>query len=340
MTKSSKKIGNPRRRGAGGAPDYARIHRLLRIIALIQGQNRWNAQSLANECGVTVRTVYRDLQMLEGAGIPYFFDRDRGCYQIRRDFFMKPVELTLDEALAVVALGEHVGGQEQVPFTRAAGRAVAKIRSQLPPTIQRELDGLEQHMAIRLAASTSPDGIADVYDKVRLALTRKRALRVRYDSLANKDDGRSFLFKPYALFFNQRAWYAVGHHGGRNQVRNLKLNRFTDIELTDQTYSVPAGFSLRKHLGNAWRMIRGAKCYDVELHFDAQFAETISDTHWHPTQEEEWQEDGSLIFRCKVDGLDEIVWWVLSMGPHCKVISPPELAQRVRELAGEVVKLY
>lgn len=40
-----------------------------------------------------------------------------------------------------------------------------------------------------------------------------------------------------------------------------------------------------------------------------------------------------MIFRCKVDGLDEIVWWILSMGPHCVVNKPPELADRVGELA-------
>jgi len=48
-------------------------------------------------------------------------------------------------------------------------------------------------------------------------------------------------------------------------------------------------------------MIRGKKTYEVELHFDAEFAETVADTHWHPTQETIWQDDGSVIFRCKVD---------------------------------------
>ena len=54
----------------------------------------------------------------------------------------------------------------------------------------------------------------------------------------------------------------------------------------------------------------------------------------------DWHEDGSIAFRCTVDGLDEIVWWVLSMGPHCRVVKPAELAEWVVTLAGQVVAGY
>ena len=322
------------------APDYARLHRILKIISLIQGQKGWNVKRLAAECGVTQRTIYRDLELLEGAGIPYFYDPQLKCYQIRRDFYMPPVELTLDEALAVVALGEHIGGQEQIPFTKPANRVVAKIRSQLPDRIRRELEGLDGHVAIKLAAAISPHGIDDVYELVRQAIQARRVLKCSYESIAGRNNHESFTFRPYVLFFQQRAWYVVGHHDKRKEVRTLKLNRFTDIVLTDEPFKVPARFSLGRHLGNAWRMIRGKKTYAVELRFDANFAETIADTHWHDTQEIEWHDDGSIAFTCKVDGLDEIVWWVLSMGPHCKVIKPEALVQRVLELSQAMVKLY
>lgn len=322
------------------APDYARLHRILKILSLIQGQKGWNVSRLAAECAVTQRTIYRDLELLEGAGIPYFYDIEHKCYQIRRDFFMPPVDLTLDEALAIVALGEHIGGREQIPFTKAANRAVAKIRSRLPERIRRELEGLDAHMAIQLAASVSPHGIDDVYALVRSAILGHRTLRCQYDSVSSTKKDETFQLRPYALFFQQRAWYVVGYHEGRRAIRSLKLNRFTDIAMTSVAYEFPASFSLKKHLGNAWRMIRGEKTYDVELRFDTEFADTIADTHWHDTQQVDWEEDGTIIFRCKVDGLDEIVWWILSMGPHCRVTAPKELAQRVLELAEGMVKQY
>jgi predicted DNA-binding transcriptional regulator YafY len=97
---------------------------------------------------------------------------------------------------------------------------------------------------------------------------------------------------------------------------------------------------LSGHLGNAWRMIRGKKSHLVELHFDSEFADTIADTHWHSTQEVIWNGDDSITFRCKVDGLDEIVWWILSMGPHCVVKKPRELIEQVKSLAHAMVVQY
>lgn len=329
------------------AADYSRIHRLLKILTLIQGQKGWTAERLADECGVKVRTIYRDLQMLEGAGIPYFFDHELKCYQIRRDFFLKPMELTLDEALAVIALGQHVGGSEQVPFMAAADRAVAKIRSQLPESIRREIDAMDTRMAIKLAASMPADGVTDVYQRVQHAIAHKRVLRCSYASISSRrgDNGQGdsdapFDFHPYALLFNQRAWYVLGHHGGRGEVRCLKLNRFTAIGRTEQRFTVPQDFSVEAHLGDAWRMIRGRRKHEVEIVFDPEFAETVADTHWHPTQQVDCHDDGSITFRAKVEGLDEIVWWVLSMGPHCTVRKPKELARQVQKLASQIVACY
>ena len=324
--------------------DYSRIHRLLRILTLIQGDDHWTAERLAKECGVAVRTIYRDMKMLEGAGIPYFHDAETKGYRVRRDFFMPPVELTLDESLALIALGEHIGAKEQVPLTRAAGRAIAKVRSQLPARIREQVEQLDKHIAIKLAQAGPHEGIEDVYEMVRTAIARRRVLMCGYESIEKtvrgEQDDELFEFMPYALFFSQRAWYAVGHHGGRGEIRKLKLNRFTAIELTKQRYEIPRDFSLEAELGNAWRMIRGRRSYEVEIEFDRQFAETLSDTHWHPTQQIDWHEDGSITFRCTVDGLDEIVWWVLSMGPHAVVRKPKALARRVQELAEGILNAY
>ena len=324
------------------AADYSRIHRLLKILTLIQGSKGWTPKNLAHECKTAERTIYRDLKMLSAAGIPYFYDDDAKCYGVQRDFFMPPVQLTLDESLSLAALAEHVGSREQVAFTQAAARAISKIRGQLPAPIRRELEQIEDHVAIKLAATHPPEASADVYEKVRSALLRKLALRCEYESLSSgsKKNGQAFILKPYTLFFNQRAWYVAGHHSRHDDVRCLKLNRFSRIEPTDHPYSIPKSYSLNKHLGNAWRMIRGENTFKVELCFDPEFAETIADTHWHPTQEVIWNDDQSITFRCKVDGLDEIVWWVLSMGPHCMVKKPAELAARVKGLAVAMVQQY
>ena len=326
--------------------DYSRIHRMLKILMLIQGSPGWTAKQLATECKTTDRSIYRDLRIMTDSGVPCTFNRKTGGYILRQDFFMPAVSLTLDESLSLVALAEQIGGQQQVPFTKSAAKAIAKVRCNLPPVVQQELKKMDDRVTIRLSAASEPDESSDVYDVVRAALSGLTSLECEYDSVsASKSSkvgkvGKRFSFSPYSLFFNQRAWYTVGHHGGAGEIRCLKLNRFTSCKPTKQAYKIPVSFSVAKHLGNAWRMIRGDKTYNVELHFDAEFAETIADTHWHATQELVWQADKSLIFQCTVDGLDEIVWWVLSMGPHCTVHKPVELRERVADLARRTANLY
>lgn len=325
--------------------DYQRIHRLLRILTLIQGSDGWSARKLAEEFGTTTRTIYRDMRILESAGIPYFHDPQTQGYTINRSFFLPPVSLSFDEALALVALAQQVGGKEQVPFTQSAARAIEKVRGQLPPAVRQQLEKIIGRVSFKLAAASAPESAQDVYQRMRDAIANGTVLRCGYQSLAQVRRGHTaesveFYFKPYELLFNQRAWYVLGHHSVHNEVRCLRLSRFTQVHPTERKYKIPRSFSLDKHLGNAWRMIRGDKTYSVELHFDREFADTIADTQWHSTQQVEWCEDDSIIFRCTVDGLDEIVWWVLSMGPHCKVIKPVELRQRIRQLAEEVIRLY
>ncbi len=179
--------------------DYSRIHRLLKILTLIQGERGWTPKRLAQECGTTERTIYRDMKMLEGAGIPYFFDEENKGYRVRKDFFMPPVQLTLDESLALAALAERVGGDEQVPFTEAAAKAISKVRSALPQSIRTELEQIEDHIAIKLAAASPPEASKDVYQTIQVAIVRRVAVRCRYDSLAKdakKSANEMFLFKP------------------------------------------------------------------------------------------------------------------------------------------------
>jgi predicted DNA-binding transcriptional regulator YafY len=307
---------------------------------LVQGDGAWTPARLADECGVGERTIYRDLNELERIGVPLRFDQGENRYRVDGDFFLPPVQLTAEEALALSVLCEHVAEPERIPFTRPAWQAMAKIQASLPPELRDELLAANRSIVIQTAASVDADGFSDIYDAMCAAIAERRTLVCEYESLSGESDGEEFDFEPYTLYFSVRAWYVVGFHHGRGELRTLKINRFLRAARTHRTYEIPADFSLDRHLGNAWRMIRGGTDYDVAIRFNAAFAETVSDTRWHATQEIEHHEDGSCTFRCTVSGLDEIVWWVLSMGPNCTVLEPSELRDRVRDASARTAMLY
>lgn len=320
--------------------NYSRIHRLLKVLTLVQSGRKCTPSELAEECGVDQRTIYRDLNELEGAGFQITFDSASKKYKVEKDCFLPPIQLTAQEALAMAALCEHIAEPEQIPFTKPAWKGLAKVQAAMPQSLRDEMYAISNTVAIKTAQSGPQDGFSDIYETIQQAISDRRSLVCQYDSLnANGDQPPEFDFEPYTLFFSVRAWYAIGFHHDREEIRTLKLNRFCKAVMTSRSFEIPEGFSVDSHLGNAWRMMRGND-EEVELKFSAEFAENISDTIWHKTQEIEDHEDGSATMRCTVSGFNEIVWWILSMGPNCKVIKPAALQEKVRDLASSTTNLY
>lgn len=60
-----------------------RLARVLRLLQLIQGPGNWNASTIAKKLDCSERTVYRDLQTLTAAGVPWYFDDYSQSYRLR-----------------------------------------------------------------------------------------------------------------------------------------------------------------------------------------------------------------------------------------------------------------
>ncbi len=322
------------------------LTRLLRLITLIRAGEAHGPKDLARELEVGVRTIHRDLKVLEYAGMPCTFDREAGRYRMDGDFFLPPMQLSLTEAMALSVLGTELAGRDQLPFMKDAWRAVTKIRGQLPAGIRDNLTAIDGTVKVQAARVSPLEGCEEHFETLRQAIAGTRKVKCTYVRAAGangKEDGRAgaaFHFRPYALYFGQRAWYVIGHSEKSGGERTLKLNRLKSVIATDRPYMIPAGWSVEKSFGRAWRMIRGERRYLVKIRFDAEHASNVADTLWHPTQRIAWEADGSCIFHCEVDGLDEIVWWVLGHGPHAEVISPTELSEAICDLVRSMFERY
>ena len=317
--------------------------RLLRMIVMIRGDPRWRPAAIAEHLGVSRKSVQRDIQRLKAGGVPVYFDHAGGGYRIRRGFFLPPIDLTADEACALLLLAERVGGAERLPLTRSAARGLEKLRAGLPDVLRADLAEVLDRVTFHLAAGEG-DGVDKVWSTVSRAIAERRQLRCCYEAVHGRecsDGGEAFAFDPLHMYFGQRAWYVIGLHHGRSDLRTLKLARFDRVEPAGTFFDPPDDFDLKRYLGQAWRMIPGDRVRRrVVLRFDPQVAETVTDTLWHATQSFEHDADGSLRFTCEIDGLDEIVYWVLGYGKHCEVLEPAELRERVAEHVKAMARVY
>src|SRR5262245_39771749 len=100
------------------------------------------AEQLAERFGVTVRTIYRDLDALRAAHLPLGAERGRGGgYALDKSYSLPPVNFTAREAALLVALGRFAIEMRLLPFTETLERALDKVRGALSTSAQRELMG-------------------------------------------------------------------------------------------------------------------------------------------------------------------------------------------------------
>src|SRR5579872_7156348 len=78
-----------------------RLARILRVLELVQSRGRWTTKAIAEEIQCSERTVYRDLDVLRFAGIPYFREGDQQFVRVRPDFRFPVIALTDEEVLGL-----------------------------------------------------------------------------------------------------------------------------------------------------------------------------------------------------------------------------------------------
>lgn len=317
--------------------DISRLHRVLKIITLLQTRHRYGPAELARELEVSRRTIYRDLNMLELAGIPFYYDRQTRSYEIHQTYWLPPINLSLEEALSLVALADRTAdGREPLPMFDSAVDAARKIESRLPLAIRAAVGQVADHMSIRRTPSARHDALGPVYQTARKAVAERRTVGGRYISFAERKQIRVEL-DPYWLVFHERAWYLIGHSHGHGAIRTFKLGRFVEMEPTGDRFKRPSQ-TVDQYLGNAWRFIPEGREYAVRLRFLPRVAANVAEVRWHATQRVTWEDDGSILFEATVDGLGEISWWILSYGENVEVLEPQELRQRIRQTALRVAE--
>ncbi|MEX0719004.1 MAG: WYL domain-containing protein [Planctomycetaceae bacterium] len=318
-----------------------RIHRLLRLIELLQSGRGYNSTQLARECGVSRRTIFRDLKTLHDSGIAVRYDEERQTYALPARTMLPATELNLDEALALLILCQELGDAAQgIPFQRAARTAALKLTSSLPGALRDEATRLAANVSVQLDPHNPLDGSEAVFDLVQQALAHRRRIRFQYHSLF-ENGVINTLVSPYRLHFARRSWYVIGRSSLHRAVRTFNVGRIRQAELVDSTYDIPPRFSLDRHLGNAWRLIRErGRRRDVVVRFQPQVAHNVAEVQWHKTQRTTWNADGSLDLRVTVDGLGEIAWWILGYGEQAEVLEPPELREDLRRRFERLIEIY
>jgi len=319
----------------------SRISRVMQILTTLQAGKSYAVSDLSKMFRTSRRTIFRDLKELQAIGVPFHYDAKTGGYTIEPEFFLPPVDLSLQEALGLLLLAHKTRDQIQTPFKNSVLWAALKIENNLPAKIRQYCNTALQNISTRPCAQapvTHSAGLDKTFAQLQQAIVKKRKVNIRYHSLF---EGTiiDVELSPYHLLYNNRAWYVLGRSSLHKSVRTFKLNRIRELTTTQRCFVDGEKFDVYDYLGRAWSMIPEGRIYNIKLRFLPKVAHNVAEVQWHSTQKVVRNSDGSATVEFRVDGLGEITWWILGYGDQVQVLAPKTLRKKVLEVAKNMAEL-
>jgi len=206
-----------------------RTERLFALAEYLRGRRTGvTAEALAERFGVTVRTMYRDLEALRAASLPLAAERGRGGgYSLDRSYSLPPVNFTPREAALLVALGGFARDMRLMPFTQTLDSALDKVRAALSASAQRELlERLRELSFLGVPALPSREAVRAALER---AWFEQQPLRITYVDGNHVETTRDVRIQGVIMDRHETRIDALDL--GKKERRHFRLDRITRAEV-------------------------------------------------------------------------------------------------------------
>ncbi|MBI5965875.1 MAG: YafY family transcriptional regulator [Chloroflexi bacterium] len=301
--------------------------RLITLIFLLQNQPNQKASELAGKLGVSLRTIHRYFDMLGEMGIPVYTERGPyGGFSLVRGYKMPPLVLSPEESVAVVlgtGLVEELWGEL---YRESARGALAKLENLLPDEQVREVVWARSSLVATGMHRASLEAQTPALEKLRRAIREHRSVNMNYQSNMVPHPSQRGL-DPYALVHRWGWWYAVGFCHVHQEIRIFRVDRISEITLSDTTFTQLPDFDLQTYLKDQSQIQPQVK---ARLHFEPTSANLVAgnQSYWESVEP---KQDGSVDVTFSAPTLEWAASTTLAYGPAVEVIDPPELRVMVKE---------
>jgi predicted DNA-binding transcriptional regulator YafY len=319
-----------------------RADRLLGLLLVLQVKGKTTARALAGELGVSVRTIYRDLEALGAAGVPVWAEGGPGggC-QLIEGYRSPLVGITADDAIALLATSSPaaVAGSS---LSGEVTTAHLTLLAALPAGTRRHVVAQTAKFHVDAPAWFSPAPPVPHLGALLHAVRTDR--RVRLSFSGRRDVSRAKTVEPWGLVAKAGRWYLVGVMNARQAV--YRVDRLAGAEVLAEMFVRPEDFDLA-HFWRAW----------LE-NFESGLGRVTARVRIRPDLWDALPEIFGEAVMQKMqaaDGPDPAGWWVielsfetieaattrlLGLGARAEVIAPLEVREMVEGAAKELADLY
>ncbi|PCI38155.1 MAG: DNA-binding transcriptional regulator [Thiotrichales bacterium] len=203
-----------------------RADRLFRIVEYLKARRQVvTGATLSTELNVSLRTIYRDIADLVLSGVPIIGEAGMG-YVLDKAYVVRPLMFDVEELDALMLGAQMVKSWGDTELAKAAQQAIDKITSVLPEKLQKEI---AENFLFSMPSNAGPLITVD-FTSLRRAIRSKNFVQFSY----TREDGAASTRKirPLCMAFFGPVWLLLGWCKMRNDFRNFRLDRMSNMQIT------------------------------------------------------------------------------------------------------------
>ena len=325
-----------------------KTERLVAITLLLQARGKMTAQRLAAILGVSIRTIYRDVEALSLAHVPIAMDiGPGGGYYLPKGYHFDSAIFTREEAVSLVLSADMAGSYNLFADDDGLHRALFKLEAALPEEYRADVRAAREHILFDTTAwfGQSATSTATAYlETIRSAVLGALQLEILYPS-ATTGAMQWWHIEPYGLVYKGLSrrhirtgiWYLVAYCQMEGDFHTFRVSSIEDLRVLEEKSEPRAGFDLeaywqeaRQHLEERMHPV------DVTLRLAAAARYGLRGDSTLLKEED----DGSVLVRIHMESLEAAVSYVLSLGAGATVFGPKRVREAVAEAAQAVAEKY
>jgi predicted DNA-binding transcriptional regulator YafY len=313
-----------------------KTERMLRIwLLLVRNPFQFTTKDLAQKFDVNVRTIYRDLVTL-GTELMVPVYEEKARWAIDKEYYLPPIRFTVPEALNVF-LAARLMLSYSHRYDPNIDSLFNVLASVLPPPLQKQVQQTLDWMRGLPKSEAYLRNLA----KLAEAWMSQHSVRINYRSLES-DKATERIIEPYFIepAAAGHSSYVIAYCQRAGEIRSFKMERIEDIQVTEETYTIPCDFDANKYFGSAWGVVVVGEAKTIQLKFNPSVARIIEETAWHPSQVLVRQEDGCVVMTLQVMDTVDLYSWILSWGNRVEVMGPKDMREEIVNTAKAIQEIY
>lgn len=294
--------------------------RLFRIVYYLLKKGKSTAAELSEKFEVSIRTIYRDIDIISSVGIPIYATQGKGGgISILENFVLdKSLLSTTEQEQILMALQGMIATE---------GKNSDELLTKLGGLF---CTGNTNWIEVDFSNWVQNKPKQDSFNSIKQAIFDKHMISFFYFG-SNKEFAKRTV-EPIKLIFKSKDWYLYGYCLLKNDFRLFKLTRIKEIEILSETFT--QRLSDKSRIRN---MIKNERLISVKLKFDKAVAFRVYDEFLDNVTKDE---NGNLYVQTDLPDNDVLYSYLFSFSDYVEVIEPEHIRQRLRKKLMEMQKKY